>query len=171
MPSAITLTSHVFTRHVRAARFLVALFGLAGALAASPLTTELSAVKRVVTRNAQGGSVETWAPFTKLLPGEQVAYTIACTNTGDQPTANVVVDLPIPAEMTFVPADTPMGAELTCSIDGGRTFGPLELIRVVAPDGASRPARAADVGLVRWRLTQPLAPGATAKVHCLALLK
>jgi uncharacterized repeat protein (TIGR01451 family) len=146
------------------------LLGLAAPLNASTLTTELTAAKRVVTTDAQGRTTERWVAFTKLLPGEEVTYTITCTNQGTEPAANIVVSLPIPAEMVVAPKDD-HAAEITYSIDGGQNFDRLDRLTVTAPDGASRPAQARDINFVRWKLTAALPAGSTAKVTCRAVLK
>ena len=135
------------------------------------LTTELSATKRTFTKDPQGRTVETWVTFTKLLPGEEVTYTLACTNRGDQPASDLVVSLPIPAEMTLAAPEPTAGAETTYSIDGGNTFAAFDRLVVTAPDGATRPATREDINFVRWKLTTSLVSGATARVACRALLK
>lgn len=136
-----------------------------------PLTTELSATKRTVTKDAQGHTVEAWVAFTKLLPGEEVTYTLACTNHGEQPASDLVVSLPIPAEMILAAPEATAGAETTYSIDGGNTFAPFDRLVITAPDGTTRPATREDINVTRWKLTTPLVPGATARVACRALLK
>jgi len=115
--------------------------------------------------------VESWVTFGKVLPGEEVAYSIACTNQGAAPASDVAVSLPIPAEMTLLLPEKVPGVEITYSIDGGKTYAAFERLVIVAPDGASRPARADDIRWVRWKLAAALAPGTTTRVGCHAILK
>lgn len=135
------------------------------------LHATLSATKRVVSTDPAAPSAESWVPFTKLLPGEEVTYTITCTNSGAEPAENVVVSLPIPAETIATIPAAPQGVEVSCAIGDCTEFGQLADLRVVAPDGASRPAAPEDVRQLRWKFTQPIPPGATRTVDCRARLK
>ena len=141
------------------------------AFGAETLSTQLSAVKRVYQKSA-GKTIEAYVPFTKALPGELVVYTLDYANTGDAPAADVVITLPIPAAMTFVPAsaDHP-DAVLTYSVDGGQTFGELEKLTITNADGLVRPARADDVNTLRWALRLPLPPGSKGQLKYSAFLK
>lgn len=170
--SAVSIASRAPARFSRVAGLLCGLLlSLTTGFSASTLSTELSGTKRVLTRDTQGRTVESWAPFTKLLPGEEVAYMIACTNNGTEPAVDLVVNLPIPTEMIVILAEKSSSVEVTYSIDGGKAFDQLDRLAVTAPDGASRPARADDINFVRWKLTTALAAGATTKIGCRTLLK
>ncbi len=153
---------------------LPCLFLLAGSpalSAAEALTTTLSAVKRVYQKSGDQ-LVEKYVPFTKALPGDLVIYTIEYSNTGDAPATDLLITLPVPAEMTYVAgsADHP-DASLTCSVDGAQTFGRLETLTITNPAGLSRPARAEDVTALRWLRTRPLDAGASARLQYAAVLK
>jgi uncharacterized repeat protein (TIGR01451 family) len=141
------------------------------AVGAEALSTQLSAVKRVYQKSGTK-TVEAYVPFTKALPGDLVIYTLAYTNTGDAPAADVVITLPIPGEMNFVPssADHP-DAVLSYSVDGGQTFGDLEKLTITSAAGLVRPARAEDVNALRWALSRPLPPGETGQLKYSAFLK
>ena len=68
----------------------------------------------------------------------------------------VVVDLPVSEEMTYLDGTASYPEYLVFSLDGGRRFAPLGELRVLDPEGV-RPATAADVTDLRWRL--PARPG------------
>jgi|GEM_PF-3947419 len=139
--------------------------------AADTVTTQLSATKRVQTKDKQGHITVSFVPFNKALPGDDVVYTVTCHNQGDAPAADVAITLPIPAELTFIPGSVEGNAEVAYSVDGGKTFGLLDNLVITAPDGASRPARADDINMISWKLRAPLAPAADAQVSFHASVK
>jgi hypothetical protein len=51
------------------------------------------------------------------------------------------------------------GAEVSYSVDGGRTFDAPENLTVHGPDGKERPAMAADYTHIRWVLKNRLKAG------------
>ncbi len=62
------------------------------------------------------------------------------------------------------------------SVDGGKTFGKLGSLTVMAPpaEGAapvSRPATAEDVTAVRWAFKTPIAAGASGKLSYRGVVK
>ena len=63
------------------------------------------------------------------------------------------VDFPIPRHARYLEntAAGP-GAEVSFSVDGGHTFDRPEHLKVVGPDGRTRPASAADYTHIRWQL-------------------
>jgi hypothetical protein len=63
------------------------------------------------------------------------------------------------------------GAAVTYSVDGGRTFDRPENLKVPAPDGAVRPAIAADYTDIRWQLKISLKPNSVAFVRFRAVVK
>lgn len=139
--------------------------------AAETVTTQLSALKRVETKDKQGHSTVSFVSFNKALPGDDVVYTVTCHNQGEAPAANIVITLPIPAELTFVPGSVAGDADVTYSIDGGKTFGLLENLLITAPDGASRPARVDDINMISWKLRTALASSGDALVSFHAAVK
>ena len=53
------------------------------------------------------------------------------------------------------------GSDVLFSVDNGRTFGRPDELTIVAADGGTRTAAAADYTHVRWVLKASLAAGAT----------
>lgn len=150
---------------------LVSVRGVTSAFAAETVTTQLSALKRVETKDKQGHVTVSFVAFNKALPGDDVVYTVTCHNQGEAPANNIVITLPIPAELTFVPGSATGDAEVTYSVDGGKTFDLLENLVITAPDGASRPARVGDINMIGWKLRSPLAPASDAQVSFHASVK
>ena len=138
----------------------------------APPVTTLRAFKRVVGKDAKGKAIETLVPFTKVLPGEEVVYVLSTNNPGTEPVTDIAVTLPVPPEMTYaVGSAETVGAQVSFSVDGGKTFTPIDRLLVVAPDGASRPGLVEDINQVRWLINQPLAPGGSFEVRLRATLK
>lgn len=150
---------------------LVSGSGVVSAFAAETVTTQLSALKRVQTKDKQGHTTVSFVAFNKALPGDDVVYTVTCHNQGEAAASNIVITLPIPAELTFVPGSATGEADVTYSVDGGKSFDLLDNLVITAPDGASRPARVDDINMISWKLRSPLAPSGDAQVSFHASVK
>jgi uncharacterized repeat protein (TIGR01451 family) len=108
----------------------------------------------------------------RVVPGDEVIYTIRYQNVGKDPAEAVAITNPVPDHMEFrrVLDEVPEHAELTFSIDGGATFDvPAEL--VVTTDEGPRPALPEEYTHVRWTLREPLPPGAVGQVSFRARLQ
>ena len=129
-------------------------------------------IERIVAVNENpDGTVEMiYGPAERVVPGEELVYTITFTNTGTEPAENVVLDMPVEAEVTYVE-----GSAITClaavafSVDGGATFASRSELFVAEGD-ILRPATAEDITNVRWTLNAPLAAGASGEVSLRAKL-
>jgi hypothetical protein len=93
------------------------------------------------------------APADRVVPGDEVIYTLEIRNKGAMSLPPPRVDYPIPEHMRYLD-DTAAGpgAEITYSIDGGHTFDRPENLKVVGPDGGKHIAGAADYTHIRWQL-------------------
>ena len=177
-------------RHIGSGPALVLGLGLAGgitraALAQAPPapgpapTTIPSGTIAVATRAAverrvvvDGHAQIRLVPANRVVAGDPVLYTLRVTNLGPVPVTGVVVSVPIPNRMRYV-ADTAVGpgAKIRFSVDGGRSYGVPERLRVTGPDGRPRPAQPADYTDVRWVLTDPLQSGSVAYLRYTAMLR
>lgn len=106
---------------------------------------------------------------SRVTPGDKVIFVLAYRNTGTQPLANVVLDNPLPRQIAYRSAN-PGSPAPDVSVDG-KTFGPLDTLRVRNLDGSSRAASPDDVTSVRWRLASPLAGGSQGQFAFQAVLK
>lgn len=112
----------------------------------------------------------------KMIPGDEVVYTITYTNKGTRAADRVVVTNPVP-QHTKLRAGSPEGAnaEITYSADGGKSFAVADRLTVAARDtsgkAVTRAAVAADLTHVRWALKEPLAPGASGFVRFKAVIQ
>ena len=137
---------------------------LSGAQAqdSSEIQTELVAEVRENVSTTPGREIYRFVPARLLEQGQVVYYTVRITNQTTVPLRNVAVVQAVPANTVYI-ADSAAGpgADVSFSIDGGRTFARAEALTVDA-EGAKQPAQAAQYTHIRWQLRNALAPGSTA---------
>ncbi len=144
---------------------------LAGpATAGVELTAE--ALTETRTTNAAGEEVISLVKAEKVVPGDEVIYTIHFVNKGTEPADDVVITNPIPQHMVFTNVElTPAGATVEISADGGAEYGQPGQITVADAGGGVRPANESDFTHVRWTFEQSLEPGAEGSVSFRAQLQ
>jgi uncharacterized repeat protein (TIGR01451 family) len=103
-----------------------------------------------------------------VTPGDRLVFVLAYRNNAASPATDFVVTNPIPESVSFVAAES---AGSVLSIDGGRTWGALDALRVRNADGTSRPATPADVTHVRWRIAQPIPAGGSGELRFRGVVK
>ena len=91
-----------------------------------------------------------------VTPGDRLVVVLSYRNGGAQPATGFTLTNPIPAAVDFTGTDD---STASVSVDGGKNWGALASLKVVAADGTSRPAVASDVTHIRWSLRQPIAAG------------
>jgi uncharacterized repeat protein (TIGR01451 family) len=126
------------------------------------IQTELVAEVRENVSTTPGREIYRFVPARLLEQGQVVYYTVRITNQTTVPLRNVAVVQAVPANTVYI-ADSAAGpgADVSFSIDGGRTFARAEALTVDA-EGAKQPAQAAQYTHIRWQLRNALAPGSTA---------
>ena len=144
----------------------------AGAYAADKACVELktsAATEQEVIE--QGQKVRRLAPAGKVLPGDEVVWTITATNVCKTPTDNVAIANPLPQHMSYVAGSAVgTGADVAYSLDG-KDFKSAAELQVRAADGTTRAARADEYRAIRWNYKNAFAPGATAFVRYRAVVK
>jgi uncharacterized repeat protein (TIGR01451 family) len=112
-----------------------------------------------------------YVPAEHVKEGQVVYYTLNVRNLGVEPAADVVVVRPIPDNTQYVAnTATGAGAEVSFSIDGGKTFARPERLRLPEqPVGARAPVQA--YTHIRWHWTYPLEPGAVVLARFRAVFK
>ncbi len=121
-------------------------------------------------RNSQGRRQSRLVPPSKVVPGDEVVWTITARNICKQAVEKIVIANPVPQHMKFVGGSADgSGTTVTYSIDG-ESFGPAAALTVKAPDGTARPAPPEAFRHVRWTYQGALAPGALASVHYRAIV-
>jgi uncharacterized repeat protein (TIGR01451 family) len=137
----------------------------------SPL--EIRAVAEVESKSIVAGrEVVKLIAADRVVPGDRVIYTLEVLNTGATALDAPVVVHPVPEHMQYV-ADTAVGpgAQVSYSVDGGRSFDRAENLKVLGSDGRPRLALAADYTHIRWQLKNSLKPNSMAFVRFRALVK
>jgi len=155
-----------------AASFTLIAAGAASAANQGLIELKTIAEQELVVTRPDGTQETKRVQAERVVPGDEVIYTIRYQNVGKDPAEAVAITNPVPEHMEFrrVLDDIPEHAELTFSIDGGATFDqPAKLM--VATDDGSRRARPDEYSHVRWTLREPLPPGASGQVSFRARLQ
>jgi uncharacterized repeat protein (TIGR01451 family) len=133
--------------------------------AQEPPQVEVKATAEVRTQVAlaDGRTVWRFQPAGELRQGDEVYFTLHIRNTSSVVAPAVTVIWPVPNNTVYVrgSASGP-AADISFSVDGGRTFGRASQLRVREPSGSQRPATEADYTHIRWHLRYALAPNAVA---------
>lgn len=144
--------------------------------AVAPPAVDPIAVKtiaEVASKHAEGGrETSKLVPADRVVPGDEVIYTLVVRNTGAAAVALPAITKAIPEHMVYI-GDSAVGpgAEVSYSVDGGRTFDRAENLVVQGADGQPRPAVAADITHIRWQLKNGLKSNSVAFVRFRALVK
>jgi uncharacterized repeat protein (TIGR01451 family) len=106
----------------------------------------------------RGQPAKRLAPVAKVVPGDEIVWTIVANNVCATPAGDVAITNPVPGHMHYVgnSAFGP-GADIQFSIDGTAFAAPTAL-SVAAADGSRRPARAEEYSHIRWVLPRPIGP-------------
>jgi hypothetical protein len=112
------------------------------------------------------------APARRVVPGDEVIYTLEIRNLSAMALPPPRVDYPIPEHMRYLD-DTAAGpgAEITYSIDGGHTFDRPENLKTMGADGVRRMAAAADYTHIRFQLKNILKGRSVAFARFRAVVK
>jgi uncharacterized repeat protein (TIGR01451 family) len=113
----------------------------------------------------RGQKATRFVPAGKVVPGDQIIWTITARNVCDKPTDNVVVANPVPEHMTYVAESASgVGAEIGYSLEG-HDFKKAAELTVRDVSGATRAARPAEYRYIRWVFKAPFDKGAVAFVR------
>ena len=153
-----------FIKFVSAATLALAVTPALAAPADVSLKGEVQQDKVVVE---QGVPKHVLVTPQKVLPGDKLIFTTAYRNNGKQAVQNFVVTNPLPQGVVYS-ADGASGAQV--SVDGGKTWGALDALKVSDGKGGMRAAQAADVTHVRWTVAS-IAPGANGTVSYHAVVR
>lgn len=155
------------------ALFIICSFSMgAFAQAQGSIELKLVAEKEVVVTDAQGNKQTKRGETAKVVPGDEIIYTITYTNISDKPAENVFITNPVPEHMSYKDGSAAgIGANITFSVDSGATYDTPAKLRVKNPDGTLRPAVGADYTHIRWTLQKPLTQKGKGNVEYRAILK
>jgi uncharacterized repeat protein (TIGR01451 family) len=133
------------------------------------LTT--TAEKEIEVKNEDGELERKRITAERVIPGEEVIYTISARNEGADPAENVVITDPIPEHMTYVAGSAAgMSTDVRFSIAGGESWDTADALRVIDAQGVAHRASAEDYTHIQWTFTRSLEPGEDGTVHFRATL-
>jgi uncharacterized repeat protein (TIGR01451 family) len=114
---------------------------------------ELKSVAEVEVEvvNSKGKKELKRQPVDKAVPGTEVIYTTTFKNIADKPVGNIALNNPVPANTTYK-GGSAFGAntDITYSIDGGKTWGTPDKLKVKMADSKERPALPSEYTHIRW---------------------
>jgi uncharacterized repeat protein (TIGR01451 family) len=146
-------------------------YAASGQATSEPLV--IKAVAEVETRAVQDGrDIVKLAPANRVVPGDQVIYTLEIRNPGRTAVRDPIVTYAVPSHMMYV-ADsaTGPGAEVRYSVDDGHFFDRPENLVVRDADGHPRAAKAYDYTHIRWKLRNALKSKSVAFARFRAVVK
>jgi uncharacterized repeat protein (TIGR01451 family) len=151
-----------FPRHVAAVLVFCAALTSAALAAAPNVALTLSGVALV--RQSDGSFKEAALSDVTLKAGDKVRYSVVAFNKGDAPAVALVPSDPVPARMEYVGnSATTAGGTPEFTLDG-KTWSAHPTVVVKTPKGpVTKPAPLSDYKAIRWVMTTPLPPKASAK--------
>lgn len=149
--------------------FLMGSFGL---MAHADSVTAEQRIEVAETETQPDGSVVvSYVPANRVVPGEQLRYTISFANGTEEAAEDIVLTMPVEPEVEYIEGSALRpGVTVLFSVDDGVSFMPRADLTVTDDTGV-RAATTADITHVSWRLDEALAPGAEGEVSLLAVLK
>ncbi len=155
-----------------AAWLIVGLTASSIAFASGAIELTTTAQQEVQVVDDSGEQATKLIPASKVVPGDEVVYTITARNVSQQPVESVVIDDPIPPHMIYVKGSAVgEGSTIAFSVDGGSSFHAVEKLVVIDEAGTARTAEAKDLTDIRWTLDSPIPPSATKSVGFRARLE
>jgi len=144
------------------------------ALASPALSmTATQKVEREVTITQEDGTQVTKRERADLVtPGERIIYTLEYNNDKLEPASDLVLTMPVPAEITYIEGSaTNERAIVTFSADGGENFKKREAVSVLVEDGKKRKALSSDITHIRWELQDSVEVGESGSLSFKGILK
>jgi len=128
-----------------------------------PLEATITAEMLREEEGPGGRKVRTWEPATHVSAGEEIYYTIRVRNPGKQPVTGITVTKRLPFGVLYRRGSAVGPAcDVQFSIDGGTQFAPADRLGAATGEKPARKVPVSEYTHVRWILSRPLAPGATA---------
>ena len=125
-----------------------------------------NSIEKVQTWVDEQGSVQRkLVPAEKVVPGDELQYTVRFLNNGDQvvDAGTIVITDKIPQHTRYVDGSARgTGSQVRFSLDGEHFAQAQELTQLT--DGQQVPAQAKDYAAIRWHFSPSLAPGESGQV-------
>lgn len=161
------------TQNVRFVLLSTLLFGAAQAHADAKDCIELKNDVQMEQEylDANGHKAVRLVPPAKIVPGNEVVYTITAKNVCAKSVDNVVINNPVPVHMSYVANSAlGVGTDISYSLDG-KNFQQADALSVKDGNGVARHARADEINGIRWIYSGAFQAGATGFVRFRAVVK
>jgi len=150
---------------------IAAMFIGVWAASAQGLTIKTVPEQDIQTINASGQTETKRVLAEKVVPGDEVIYTIYYENKAQEPADNVVLTSPVPEYMSYSNGSAAgTSSRIIFSIDNGRSFAAWNNLYVTETDGQRRQAGPQDYTHIRWVLKAPVSSGNSGSVSFRAVL-
>lgn len=146
---------------------LVLLSVTTAAMAQEPVRL-VSSVQKVETFvNEQGEQERRLVAAERVVPGEELRYTVTFANQGSETVdaGSIVITNPVPNNTIYLEDSAGgSGTDVVFSVDGGDTWGTPDELLISGEDGVSRLAEAAEYTHIRWTFRPALESGEESSV-------
>lgn len=145
---------------------------LAATASASALTATQKVEKEITVQQADGTNVTQLVSAAEVTPGEKIVYTVAYTNDSAEPATDIVLAMPVPADVRFLEGSADKaGAIVRYSADGGASFVERDALVLPAVGGGTRAASVDDITHIQWRIAGPVPVGTSDEIKFKARLR
>jgi uncharacterized repeat protein (TIGR01451 family) len=152
---------------VRFGLILAALVAPGTAMAANQVTLDSNVFVERSVSGADGKAHLVRVAPKPVFPGDKLLFVLSYRNQGVKPAEDFTVTNPIPGSVSFVSNE----GDAEYSVDGGRSWGHLTMLKVKRSDGSLRTAQPDDVTHVRWTLARPIPVGGSGSLSFHGLVK
>ena len=140
---------------------------------AAPGAVEVKSIaEQEVEIMEKGKKVIKRAPVEKAVPGTEIIYTTSFKNLIDKPVGNIAITNPVPNDTAYKGGSAfGNNTDMSFSVDGGKTFGTPDKLKVKGKDGKERAALPAEYTHIRWTYKGEVGVGKTGDVGFRAVIK
>ena len=125
----------------------------------NPLKMGTIVEKELKAENYYGHYIIRYITTDKAVPGDTMLYTTWFENTSDTPENDLYITNPIPEQTLYVPGSAlGQDCDISFSIDQGKTYHPLHLLKIRGAAGTSRSARPSEYTHIRWHYRKTIQP-------------
>ena len=145
---------------------------LASGISASALSATQKVEKEITVQQADGTNVTKRVSAAEVTPGEKIVYTVAYTNDSAEAATDIVLAMPVPADVRFLEGSADRsGAAVRYSADGGASFVERDALVLPAVGGGTRAANSDDITHIQWRIAGPVPVGTSDEITFKARLR
>lgn len=136
-------------------------------------SVEVKSIAEMEVKTIKNGKTEIKRVPVKSAPPEaEIIYTTTFKNIINKPVGNIAISNPVPNDTAYK-AGSAIGenTDISYSVDGGKTFGMAETLKVKGKDGKDRPALPAEYTTIRWVYKGELGAGKSGEVSFRTVIK